>query len=136
MPDRTRFLAAYDKQLRTDAETPSALSAAHLGPVRLVTFAGGRSFVTYRDLGSADQNNIGQLVADAHTVSAGSELGLGRCRARRCLHRSIATPGGSDQMIGDAKKGVQGSIRSPPGVHSSNVMWLNLVTAADIDPAC
>jgi hypothetical protein len=45
------LLAAYDEQLRTDAETPSALAVAHLGPLRLVTFAGARGFVTYRDLG-------------------------------------------------------------------------------------
>ena len=48
------YLDAYDRQLRTDAETPSALAATRLGPLRLVTFAGGRGFVTYRDLGGAD----------------------------------------------------------------------------------
>ena len=54
MGQAARLLAAYDEQLRTDAETPSALSVAHLGPLRLVTFAGGRGFVTYKDLGGAD----------------------------------------------------------------------------------
>ena len=48
-----RLLAAYDAQLRTDAETPSAIAVTRLGPLRLVTFAGGRGFVTYRDLGKA-----------------------------------------------------------------------------------
>ena len=51
MDDPRSLLAAYDDQLRTDAETPSAVDVTLLGPVRLVTFAGGRGFVTYRDLG-------------------------------------------------------------------------------------
>jgi hypothetical protein len=59
------FLSAYDEQLRTDAETPSALAVACLGPVRLVTFAGGRGFVTYKDLAGADARTIENLVADA-----------------------------------------------------------------------
>lgn len=65
MGQTARLLAAYDEQLRTDAETPSALSVAHLGPLRLVTFAGGRGFVTYRDLGGADVHVIRRLVAEA-----------------------------------------------------------------------
>ncbi|WP_127501190.1 GNAT family N-acetyltransferase [Actinoplanes solisilvae] len=48
------LLAAYDDQLRTDAETPGAVSVARQGPLRLVTFPGGRGFITYRDLGGAD----------------------------------------------------------------------------------
>lgn len=60
-----RFLAAYDEQLRTDAETPSAVAVTLLGPLRLVTLAGGRGFVTYRDLGGADAATIQRLVAEA-----------------------------------------------------------------------
>jgi hypothetical protein len=60
-----RLLAAYDEQLRTDAETPSALAVSHLGPLRLVTFAGGRGFVTYKDLGGADAETIQGLVTEA-----------------------------------------------------------------------
>lgn len=63
--DRGRFLTAYDEQLRTDAETPSALAVTVLGPVRLVTFAGGRGFVTYQGLGGADADEIRGLVAAA-----------------------------------------------------------------------
>ena len=59
------LLAAYDEELRTDAETPSALAVAHLGPLRLVTFAGGHGFVTYRDLGGADARTIRSLVGQA-----------------------------------------------------------------------
>jgi ribosomal protein S18 acetylase RimI-like enzyme len=65
MDDQSRFLAAYDEQLRTDAETPSAASVATLGPLRLVTFAGGRGFITYQDLGGADADTIRNLVGMA-----------------------------------------------------------------------
>jgi hypothetical protein len=61
----SRLLAAYDDQLRTDAETPSALSVTRHGPLRLVTFAGGRGFVTYRDLGGLDAGGIRALVPSA-----------------------------------------------------------------------
>ena len=63
--NRTELLAAYDAQLRTDAETPSATSVVRLGPLRLVTFAGGRGFITYRDLEGQDADGIRRLVADA-----------------------------------------------------------------------
>jgi len=65
MDEHDRLLAAYDDQLRTDAETPSAVSVTRHGPLRLVTFAGGRGFVTYRDLGGADAPTIRRLVAAA-----------------------------------------------------------------------
>ena len=65
MTDPTRFLAAYDDQLRADAETPGADSVERLGPLRLVTFAGSRGFITYRDLGGADEQAIGALVPQA-----------------------------------------------------------------------
>lgn len=65
MTDTSRLLQAYDEQLRTDAETPSAISVTRLGPLRLVTFLGGRGFVTYRDLGGADEPEVRKLVADA-----------------------------------------------------------------------
>ncbi len=63
--DPQSLLAAYDDQLRTDAETPSALSVTRLGPLRLVTFARGRGFVTYRDLGGAGADAVRGLVAAA-----------------------------------------------------------------------
>jgi hypothetical protein len=65
MDEHSRFLAAYDDQLRTEAETPSAVAVTVLGPLRLVTFAGGRGFVTYRDLGGAEADGIPPLVAAA-----------------------------------------------------------------------
>jgi len=67
MASMQEYLDAYDRQLRTDAETPSALAVSRLGPLRLVTFAGGRGFVTYRDLGGADSATIARWVEDALT---------------------------------------------------------------------
>lgn len=58
------LLAAYDAQLRTEAETPNAVAVARLGPLRLVTFAGGRGFVTYRDLAQADAQTIRHWVRE------------------------------------------------------------------------
>jgi len=63
--DATTYLRAYDDQLRTDAETPSAIEVTRHGPLRLVTFAGGRGFVTYRDLGGADAAGVADLVVAA-----------------------------------------------------------------------
>lgn len=60
-----QYLTAYDEQLRTDAETPSATGVRRLGPLRLVTFAGGRGFITYLDLAAADEQAIRDLVAGA-----------------------------------------------------------------------
>jgi len=56
------YLAAYDAQLRTDAETPSATGVRLLGPLRLVTFPGGRGFVTYADLADADAATLASWV--------------------------------------------------------------------------
>lgn len=63
--DPTRLLAAYDDQLRTDAETAGAESVTVLGPLRLATFAGGRGFISYRDLAGLDTGAIRQLVGRA-----------------------------------------------------------------------
>ncbi|UYM06235.1 GNAT family N-acetyltransferase [Solicola gregarius] len=65
MTDPQHFLEAYDEQLRTDAETPGALETARHGPLHLATFAGGRGFISYRDLGGADADAIRELVSAA-----------------------------------------------------------------------
>ena len=59
------LLTAYDQQLRTVAETPSAVAVERLGPLRLVTFAGGRGFVTYQNLDGASAPRIAGWVAEA-----------------------------------------------------------------------
>ncbi|OUD94531.1 hypothetical protein CMMCAS05_03780 [Clavibacter michiganensis subsp. michiganensis] len=63
--DAAALLAAYDAQLRTDAETPSALDVRLLGPLRLVVFPGGRGFITYADLGGLDEAGLRDLVPAA-----------------------------------------------------------------------
>jgi ribosomal protein S18 acetylase RimI-like enzyme len=65
VPSAQQLLAAYDSQLRTDAETPSAVDVRRLGPLRLVTFAGGRGFITYADLAGADADTIRAWVGQA-----------------------------------------------------------------------
>lgn len=67
MRPSAQLLAAYDEQLRTDAETPGAMSVVQLGSLRLVTFVGGRGFVTYADLGDADATTIRRLVGEVLT---------------------------------------------------------------------
>jgi hypothetical protein len=59
------FLAAYDRQLRTDAETRGAIRVTHLGPLLLVTFAGGEGFVTYPYLDGTDAEPVAQVVTQA-----------------------------------------------------------------------
>lgn len=66
MQDASSLLAAYDDQLRSEAETPTAIAVTRLGPLRLVSFARGRGFVTYRDLGGADAADIARWVEGAH----------------------------------------------------------------------
>lgn len=65
MIDAAELLKAYDQQLRGDSETPSAMAVTKHGPLRLVTFAGGRGFVTYRDLAATNAEGVQRLVAGA-----------------------------------------------------------------------
>lgn len=65
MTNAEDFLGAYDRQLRTDAETPSAIAVTPLGPLRLVTFAGGRGFVTYPHLDGTAGRSVAHLVREA-----------------------------------------------------------------------
>ncbi len=62
MTDPQGYLAAYDQELRTDAETPSAIEVTLLGSIRLVKFAGGRGFVTYGPLPEAEAAAAAGLV--------------------------------------------------------------------------
>lgn len=65
-PDlKTRLLEAYDNQLRGDAETPDALTVTKHGPLLMATFLGGRGFITYQNLGGADEDGVRRLVSDA-----------------------------------------------------------------------
>ncbi|CAM3192904.1 hypothetical protein PSET11_03202 [Arthrobacter ulcerisalmonis] len=62
---RTQYLAAYDQQLRLDAEVTGALAVTRIGPLLLATFDGGRGFITYADLAGADQAAIAAWVQQA-----------------------------------------------------------------------
>ena len=65
MTTQGHYLRAYDQQLRTGAETPSAAGVTRMGPLRLVTFDGGRGFITYQHLCGVPAPAIPALVADA-----------------------------------------------------------------------
>jgi hypothetical protein len=63
-----RYLAAYDAQLRGSAETPSAIAVEKLGPLRLVTFSGGRGFITSGQLDPSEGEMVSGLVREALDV--------------------------------------------------------------------
>jgi len=65
MTDPAGLLAAYDQQLRTDAETSGAVATTRYGPLHLATFLGGRGFITYQNLVGADADAIRRLVSEA-----------------------------------------------------------------------
>lgn len=68
-PDPATLLAAYDAQLRREAEVPSALTVTPCGPLLLATYLGGRGFITYRSLdteeGPATEDSVRALVTAA-----------------------------------------------------------------------
>ncbi|GGB82954.1 acetyltransferase [Knoellia flava TL1] len=68
-PDPATLLAAYDAQLRREAELPSALTVTPCGPLLLATYLGGRGFITYRSLdteeGPATEDSVRALVTAA-----------------------------------------------------------------------
>ncbi len=124
--DRQQLLEAYDRQLRTDAETPSAVEVTRLGPLRLVTFAHGRGFVTYQSLDDADAAEIGHLVREAlthfrtdPTISAVEWKTRGHDRAPG-LHEALVAHGfePDDQesvMVGETRL-LAGQVPLPEGV--------------------
>jgi ribosomal protein S18 acetylase RimI-like enzyme len=89
---------AYDDQLRGDGETPSAIAVTRLGPLRLVTFAGGRGFVTYRDLGGADGSEMRRLVVGA-LAHFREQAGITRVEWKTRGHDRA--PGLRDALIGN-----------------------------------
>ena len=122
MTDAATLLAAYDDQLRTDAETPSALSVTEHGPLRLVTFARGRGFVTYRDLDGADAAGIRDLVAAAVAhFTADPEVDPGRVEDPRPRPRA------------GAARGAPGGRLRPRGGPESIMMGEARLLAVDVD---
>jgi len=121
-----RLLALYDEQLRGESETPSAVAVTLLGPLRLVTFAGGRGFVTYRDLGDADELRIGGLV-DAALEHYRADPGISRVEWKTrghdrapglidaLLRNGFVAEERESIMIGDASA-LADEVPLPPGV--------------------
>jgi hypothetical protein len=60
--DAEDFLLAYDRQLRTDAETAGATAVTYLGSVRLATFGKDRGFITYPHPAVLEAEQLPQLV--------------------------------------------------------------------------
>lgn len=141
MLDEAALLRAYDEQLRTDAETRGAVSVEVRGPLRLATLAGGRGFVTYRDLGGADAAGIRRLVEATVAYFSGDPAiervewkTRGHDRAPG-LHEALVAAGFVPQepesiMVGEAAGLVQ-DVPLPDGV------TLRRVTAeADVRAMC
>jgi hypothetical protein len=141
MPRIASLLAAYDAQLRTDAETRGALTVAQLGPLRLMTYAGGRGFVTYRNLGGADGRAIQELVSEvlAHyrrdpTITRIEWKTRGHDRAPG-LHEALSKGGfvpdePESIMIGEARA-LAVDVPLPAGVHLRRV-----TSEADVRDMC
>lgn len=124
--DHAKYLEAYDDQLRTDAETPSAIRVDLLDTLRLVTFAGGRGFVTYRDLGSVDEVGIATLVGRAldhfrkdPTIAGIEWKSRGHDRAPG-LHGALLAhgfrPGEPESIMIGALEGLCADVPTPDGV--------------------
>lgn len=139
MDNPGRFLAAYDEQLRTDAETRGAVKVDVLGPLRLVSFAGGRGFITYQDLGGADAEEIDHLVEAAlEHCRADPEIMRVEWKTRGHdhapgLHQSLLRHGFTAEepesiMIGEAKR-LAVDVALPEGVRLRQVTEENDVRA-------
>ncbi|GAB3491630.1 GNAT family N-acetyltransferase [Flexivirga sp.] len=62
--DDAGLLAAYDDQLRTEAEMRSMAEVARHGPLLWGKFHSGRGFVSYRTLGTPTDAELERLIAD------------------------------------------------------------------------
>ncbi|MBV1779277.1 GNAT family N-acetyltransferase [Paeniglutamicibacter sp. ABSL32-1] len=124
--DHAKYLKAYDDQLRTDAETPSAIRVARLETLRLVTFAGGRGFITYRDLGSLDEDGVATLVGRAldhyrkDPKIAGVEWKSRGHDHAPGLHEALLAhgflPGETESIMIGALEGLCADVPTPAGV--------------------
>lgn len=64
MSDTAELLAAYDTQLRGEAETAGASKRFRLGPLAVGVFAGDRGFISYRDLEGLSQEALRDLIQE------------------------------------------------------------------------
>lgn len=118
------WLRAYDEHLRVSA--PSAVALTRLGPLVLVTFDGGRGWITYRDLGGADADEVRDLVTGAlehyrqdPTITRVTWKTRGHDHAPglqdTLLEHGFIAQETDSVMIGDAT-GLSGKVPPPDGV--------------------
>lgn len=62
--DDASLLAAYDEQLRADAEMSSSADVVRHGPLLWGRFHSGRGFVSYQSLGSPTDTELEQLIVE------------------------------------------------------------------------
>jgi ribosomal protein S18 acetylase RimI-like enzyme len=75
MTDAAALLAAYDAQLRAEAEMLGATTRFRLGPLWVGVFPAGRGFISYGDLGGLSPRGVRALVAVALAcLTAGPEV--------------------------------------------------------------
>lgn len=135
------LLATYDDQLRSRVDAPSALGVVAHGPLWLVTYAGGRGFVTYRDLAGADADGVRHLV-DAALAHFRADPSITRVDWKTRghdhasgLHTSLLragfVPGEAESiMIGSAEK-LAVEVPLPDGVRLRRVL-----TEAEVRAFC
>jgi ribosomal protein S18 acetylase RimI-like enzyme len=140
--------------LRTDAETPGAIAVQRLGPLRLVTFAGGWGFVTYQNLDGADAVTIAGWVGEALAhYRADAAITRVEWKTRRHdrapgLHDALVSsgfvPGETESiMIGEARRLAAGvalpgevglrTVTSEPDVRAMCAMQAGVFGVPDIE---
>lgn len=126
-----RLLLAYDEQLRTDAEASDAVEVTRHGPLHLIVLAGGRGFVTYRDLQGATADTVRRLVSEAVAhFAANPAITTVEWKTRGHdvapgLHEALLVNGfvpadPESIMIGEARLLVS-AVPTPEGVHLRRV---------------
>ncbi|WP_345188051.1 GNAT family N-acetyltransferase [Microbacterium panaciterrae] len=122
----TGLLAAYDAQLRGDAELDGAEGVRRFGPVTVGVFPGGSGFASYRDLAGAGERRIRSLVRDvaahfaaqpdvrtAEWKTRGHDAAPGLAAA--LLEAGFAPEDEESVMLGEASA-LAGDVPVPPGV--------------------
>lgn len=126
LDDNARFLAAYDEQLRTDAETQGAVKVTRLGPLHLATFMNGRGFITYQDLEASNPAAILRCVAEAkayYQADPGINLVEWKIRGHdraNGLHEALLqngfNPGDPESIMIGAAQALSVNVPLPDGV--------------------
>lgn len=120
------YLHAYDTQLRSEAETPSAVAVTELGPLRLVVLPGGQGFVTYPHLAGADTEtlvNWVERVADHYRADPAIDYVKWKTRGHddapglhEALVRNGFRPGETESVMIGELSGLAADVSLPDGV--------------------